>query len=108
MEPAELTPEEVEIFVITEQPLTADTTDLPADAALESTAFEVHLADQPPEEGGPVWLLPGDEAPDPEQLHDALLTGLVTEVPRALLEEASSEGEAVLAEFNPGRDQSES
>lgn len=67
--------EDVEVFVMAEQ-----------DGA-ETVAFEVHLADQPPEEGGSVWVLSGEEVLDQETLHDALITGLVTEMPRRLLEE---------------------
>jgi hypothetical protein len=76
----------IEVFVIDEAPVTADPA---ADAVTEEepgTGFAVHLPDQPPEEGGPVWIV---EDPSPEEraaLQEALDEGLVTEVPGHLLD----------------------
>jgi hypothetical protein len=78
--------DEIEVFVIGEAPVATDAAENPASPEEPDTGFAVHLPDQPPEEGGPVWIV---EASSPEEhaaLQEALDEGLVTEVPSHLLE----------------------
>jgi hypothetical protein len=78
--------EAIEVFVIDEAPVL----DAPAGDAVTAeetgAGFVVHLPDQPPEEGGPVWIVEDASPEEREALQEALDEGLVTEVPGHLLD----------------------